>query len=180
MLSVWLSPFAVHLKLSQHYLLISYTQYKFKVFFFFLKEPQQPWGEGLQVSGMAGAKAWSEEWRGACVKDGGKDVRWGPRQSPTWAGTAGIESHVLLGTTRSHWALDMNPVLSSKALWVSLGCSAQEAGKSVVEAGRPWGGCCAGRDGGAGPGVAVGRNGAQVRQQSQQDELMTGYGGRGT
>ena len=26
---VWLSPFAIHLKLSQHFLLISYTQYKF-------------------------------------------------------------------------------------------------------------------------------------------------------
>ena len=70
---------------------------KFKVFFFF-KEPRQPWGEGLQVSGMASAKAWSEEGRGACVRDGGKDGKWGPGQSPAWAGTAGTESHVLLGT----------------------------------------------------------------------------------
>ena len=53
---------------------------------------------------------------------------WGPRQSPAWAGTVGTESSVLLGTMQSHRALDMNPVLSSKALWVSLGCSEQETG----------------------------------------------------
>ena len=98
MLSIWLGPFAVHLKLSQHCLLISYTPIQNLKSFFFFKEPRQPWGEGLQVSGMASAKAWSEEWRGACVRDGGKDGKWGPGQSPAWAGTAGTESHVLLGT----------------------------------------------------------------------------------
>lgn len=47
--------------------------------------------------------------------------RWGPRQSRAWAAAVGTESDALLGTMRSHWGSDMNPVMSLKALWAPLG-----------------------------------------------------------
>ena len=60
-----------------------------------------------------------------CEMEGGTEDRdqgrWGPRQSRAWAGAVGTESDALLGAMRSHWGSDMNPVMSLKALWASLG-----------------------------------------------------------
>lgn len=54
------------------------------------------------------------------MEDGDRG-RWGPRWSRAWAAAVGTESDALLGTMRSHRGSDMNPVMSLKALWASLG-----------------------------------------------------------
>lgn len=100
------------------------------------------------------------------MEDGDRG-RWGPRWSRAWAAAVGTESDALLGTMRSHRGSDMNPVMSLKALWASLGLhrvgGPREGGGGGREALRRL--VCLGGGGGMERldlGVAVGRDRGQI------------------